>query len=87
MKNKNKNTIQVTQDDIDKGTTNYVNCPIARAFSRERPFGKDIDVSVLQFCIIVENRKGVYEHNATDFIKAFDNKQEVKPMTVEWIVF
>ena len=79
--------IKVTQEDIDRGTHGGVeSCPVALAIKRQQR--KRTRVASYGFRILVDKTTGtwrVYNNPsiAQDWIKDFDNHQNVKPFQFE----
>lgn len=87
-------TLNVTQADIDKARIEIKNeampsvaCPIAQALQREFPDAAEIAVGMDSGTIDMRHSPEVYEFNlpreAKRFIRTFDHKAHVKPITFE----
>jgi hypothetical protein len=83
-------TIEVTQEDIDKGERRQCNtCPVALAITRQLPEelkGCVVSVTCLNATIFSKNTRGILRHaelpeEAADFIQRFDDHIGVQPFT------
>lgn len=77
--------IDVTQEDIDKGTPEKSNsCPIALALKRQLPEAEEISVDIVSDFMIDEQRYiGDLPKSGEMFIQDFDNHKQVNPFSFE----
>lgn len=79
-----KQTITVTQDDIDHGTRCICDsCPVARALQRQGYPKAHVEDVVWTPDLVKETRFRALPAEAIRFIKNFDNLEPVKPFSFQ----